>query len=109
MLSNVRQKFEEKSKQHQKLVEKQRAYFKAVKDFQVACDKNEMLEEQLEELMGWAHVEIRKLLFGHPVAVGITYSYVFILFTFLFGIEIAYYFHRYPRRTSAHGYHASKS
>ena len=52
MLSNVRQKFEEKSKQHQKLVEKQRAYFKAVKDFQVACDKNEMLEEQLEELMG---------------------------------------------------------
>ena len=48
MLSNVREKFEEKSKQHQKLVEKQRAYFKAVKDFQVACDKNEMLEEQLE-------------------------------------------------------------
>ena len=56
MLSNVRSKFDENSKQHQKLVEKQRAYFKAVKDFQVACDKNEMLEEQLEELMGWSRV-----------------------------------------------------
>jgi len=52
MLGTVKGKFESNSKKHQKLVEKQRAYFKAVKDFQVACDKNEMLEEQLEELVG---------------------------------------------------------
>ena len=37
---------------HQKLVEKQRAYFKALKDFQDACDKNEMLEEQIEAVGG---------------------------------------------------------
>ena len=52
MLGTVKGKFESNSKKHQKLVEKQRAYFKAVKDFQVACDKNELLEEQLEELVG---------------------------------------------------------
>ena len=52
MLDTVKAKFEDNSKKHQKLVEKQRAYFKAVKDFQVACDKNEKLEEQLEELTG---------------------------------------------------------
>jgi len=34
---------------YQKFVDEQRAYFKAVKDFQLECDKNEMLTERLEE------------------------------------------------------------
>ena len=33
---------------YQKFVDEQRAYFKAVKDFQLECDKNEMLTERLE-------------------------------------------------------------
>ena len=34
---------------YQGLVDEQRAYFKAVKDFQAECDKNERLSEQLGE------------------------------------------------------------
>ena len=32
------------------LVDEQRKYFKAVKDFQEECTKNEFLEEKLEQL-----------------------------------------------------------
>jgi hypothetical protein len=32
---------------HQKLVEKQRLYFKLVRDFQDECDKNDALQEEL--------------------------------------------------------------
>ena len=35
-----------------KLVEKQRSYFKAVKDFQDECTKNEMLMTKLSEVTG---------------------------------------------------------
>ena len=37
------------SSKYQGLVDEQRAYFKAVKDFQTECDKNERLTEQLGE------------------------------------------------------------
>ena len=37
------------SSKYQGLVDEQRAYFKAVKDFQAECDKNEQLSEQLGE------------------------------------------------------------
>jgi hypothetical protein len=35
---------------HFQLVDEQRKYFKAVKDFQEECTKNEFLEEKLEQL-----------------------------------------------------------
>ena len=35
---------------HLGLVQKQRAYYKAIKDFQQECDKNEWLEQQLQKL-----------------------------------------------------------
>ena len=38
------------SSKYQSLVDEQRAYFKAVKDFQTECDKNERLSEQLGEV-----------------------------------------------------------
>ena len=49
---NIKVKHDAAGSKHQKLVEKQRAYFKALKDFQDACDKNEMLEEQIEAVGG---------------------------------------------------------
>jgi ElaB/YqjD/DUF883 family membrane-anchored ribosome-binding protein len=58
-LSQMQNKLEEKQtrvieenataqSKYQKYVDEQRAYFKAVKDFQLECDKNEMLTERLE-------------------------------------------------------------
>ena len=52
VLGKIKAKHSAAAKAHEKLVEKQRAYFKAVKDFQDACDKNELLEDQLAELKG---------------------------------------------------------
>jgi hypothetical protein len=39
---------EDAQNKYQSFVDEQRAYFKAVKDFQTECDKNEMLTEKLE-------------------------------------------------------------
>ena len=39
---------EESQKKYQTFVDEQRSYFKAVKDFQTECDKNEVLSDQLE-------------------------------------------------------------
>lgn len=44
------QRVEELKQTHQNLVDEQRKYFKAVKDFQEECTKNEWLEEKLEQL-----------------------------------------------------------
>ena len=37
---------------YQKLIEKQRRYFKAVKEFQEECDRNEKLSDMLEQRTG---------------------------------------------------------
>ena len=45
---NIINENEESQNKYQKFVDEQRAYFKAVKDFQQECDKNEILTERLE-------------------------------------------------------------
>ena len=52
ILSKKTDQVEELQETHSKLVEKQRSYFKAVKDFQDECTKNEMLMTKLSEVTG---------------------------------------------------------